>query len=64
MVVSVAAGITTDTMGGVLGTGLPLVRAMPNTPALLGLGITGLFARRAAAKHSATWPNNLCAAPA
>lgn len=44
VIVSVAAGVTTDTMGGALGRGLPLVRAMPNTPALLGLGITGLFA--------------------
>ncbi len=41
---SVAAGITTDSMASWLGTGR-IVRAMPNTPALVGLGMTGLFAR-------------------
>lgn len=41
---SVAAGITTDSMAAWLGTGR-IVRAMPNTPALVGLGMTGLFAR-------------------
>ncbi len=41
---SVAAGITTDSMVSWLGTGR-IVRAMPNTPALVGLGMTGLFAR-------------------
>jgi len=41
---SVAAGITTDSMTSWLGTGR-IVRAMPNTPALVGLGMTGLFAR-------------------
>ena len=41
---SVAAGITTDSMVSWLGTGR-IVRAMPNTPALVGQGMTGLFAR-------------------
>lgn len=41
---SVAAGITSDTISGWLGTGR-VVRAMPNTPALVGQGMTGLFAR-------------------
>ena len=41
---SVAAGITTDSMAQWLSTGR-IVRAMPNTPALVGLGMTGLFAR-------------------
>ncbi|TNF62400.1 MAG: pyrroline-5-carboxylate reductase [Burkholderiales bacterium] len=41
---SVAAGITSDSMVRWLGTER-IVRAMPNTPALVGLGMTGLFAR-------------------
>ncbi len=41
---SVAAGITSDSIAGWLGT-QRIVRAMPNTPALVGLGQTGLFAR-------------------
>ena len=44
LVISIAAGITTAQLDGWLGGGLPVVRAMPNTPALLGVGITGLFA--------------------
>lgn len=44
LVISVAAGVTTGTLRSVLGPAVPLVRAMPNTPALLGAGITGLFA--------------------
>ena len=41
---SVAAGITTDSISQWLDTGR-VVRAMPNTPALVGKGMTGLFAR-------------------
>ena len=43
---SVAAGIRSDSIAHWLGTER-LVRAMPNTPALIGKGITGLFARAA-----------------
>jgi len=41
---SVMAGLRTDDMARLLGTPR-VVRAMPNTPALVGQGITGLFAR-------------------
>jgi len=44
---SVMAGITTGSMAQTLGT-QRIVRAMPNTPALIGQGIAGLFARDAA----------------
>jgi pyrroline-5-carboxylate reductase len=43
---SVAAGITSDSIAGWLGA-QRIVRAMPNTPALVGLGMTGLMARGA-----------------
>ncbi|HEY9094424.1 MAG TPA: pyrroline-5-carboxylate reductase, partial [Hydrogenophaga sp.] len=43
---SVAAGITSDSIAQWLGSER-IVRAMPNTPALVGLGMTGLFARAA-----------------
>jgi len=43
---SVAAGITSDSMTNWLQTER-IVRAMPNTPALVGLGMTGLMARTA-----------------
>src|SRR5512133_2443559 len=41
---SVAAGIRSDTIAQWLGT-QRIVRAMPNTPALVGKGMTALFAR-------------------
>lgn len=37
---SIAAGRTLDGMGGHLGEGAAIVRAMPNTPAAIGRGIT------------------------
>ncbi|MDM0082133.1 pyrroline-5-carboxylate reductase [Variovorax sp. J31P179] len=43
---SVAAGIPSDSIAHWLGTER-VVRAMPNTPALVGQGMTGLFAREA-----------------
>ncbi len=42
--VSVAAGVTIGTLHRFIGPDVPVVRTMPNTPALLGLGITGMFA--------------------
>lgn len=42
-IVSVAAGITTSHLRTWLQTSNPLIRCMPNTPALIGLGATGLF---------------------
>ena len=43
-VVSIAAGIRLDFLREALGAGLHYVRSMPNTPALYGAGITGLYA--------------------
>lgn len=42
VVVSVAAGVTAASMEAVLPRGVAVVRAMPNTPAHLGLGMTGI----------------------
>ena len=44
LAVSIAAGITSDQMKHWLGGAAAVVRSMPNTPALLGAGVTGLFA--------------------
>ena len=44
LVVSIAAGITAAQLQRWLGGEPAIVRAMPNTPALLGAGVTGLFA--------------------
>lgn len=42
--ISIAAGITIDSLQRRLGTQAPVIRCMPNTPALLGCGASGLFA--------------------
>lgn len=44
LVVSIAAGVRLATLQRLLGPQVAYVRTMPNTPALLGAGITGLFA--------------------
>jgi pyrroline-5-carboxylate reductase len=44
VVVSIAAGIRLADLVRWLGAGTPIVRAMPNRPALIGAGITALFA--------------------
>ncbi len=55
---SIAAGVRHGTLSQWLGGEVPLVRAMPNTPAMLRAGATGLYAppevseaHRAAAEH-------------
>jgi pyrroline-5-carboxylate reductase len=46
LVISIAAGIRNADVGRWLGEGVPVIRAMPNTPALLGCGATVLCAGR------------------
>jgi len=43
-VVSIAAGVRVKALRGWLGSAAPIVRTMPNTPALLRAGVAGLFA--------------------
>jgi pyrroline-5-carboxylate reductase len=42
LVISIAAGIPIQTIARKLGAGVRIVRTMPNTPALVGAGATGL----------------------
>ncbi|NII11999.1 pyrroline-5-carboxylate reductase [Oleiagrimonas sp. C23AA] len=58
MVISIAAGIRTDQIERWLGGKATVVRCMPNTPALIGAGASGLYAnarvsapQRAQAEH-------------
>lgn len=44
LVISVAAGVTTASLSGWLGSAVPVIRCMPNTPAKVQLGTTGMFA--------------------
>lgn len=44
LLVSIAAGVRVATLQQLLGPEVAVVRSMPNTPALLGCGIAGLYA--------------------
>ena len=44
LVISIAAGISLDSLQRWLGATTAIVRCMPNTPALMQLGATGMFA--------------------
>jgi len=44
LILSIAAGIRLEQMQAWLGAAFPIVRCMPNTPALIGAGATGLIA--------------------
>lgn len=48
VVVSLAAGVTLETFARHLGEGVATLRSMPNTPSLVGKGVTGLAAGAAA----------------
>ena len=44
LLISVAAGVTLDSLQNWSGPDFPIVRSMPNTPCLLRCGVTGLYA--------------------
>ena len=44
LLISIAAGISCDSLQSWAGEGVPIVRCMPNTPSLLQVGATGLYA--------------------
>ena len=58
---SVAAGITSDSIAAWVGS-QRVVRAMPNTPALVGLGQTGLYARPSVTDADRAWVEQVLAA--
>ncbi len=51
LVLSIAAGSTVSGLEKALGASTPIVRAMPNTPALIGRGFCGLYANAACRPH-------------
>jgi pyrroline-5-carboxylate reductase len=42
LVISVAAGVTTESMEQAIGSKVSVIRAMPNTPSIVGHGVTGI----------------------
>jgi len=57
LVISVAAGITLDSLQNWLGNSPRMVRVMPNTPALIGAGMSGLYANQDLDSIARGWAN-------
>ncbi len=60
--VSIAAGTPISTFEAALGTGTPIVRAMPNTPAAIRRGITALVGNAACGEDDLALAESLLAA--
>jgi pyrroline-5-carboxylate reductase len=57
LVLSIAAGIPSRFIEKFLAKGVPVIRIMPNTPALVGMGagaVVGLILDRSTRTHTAT----------
>ena len=62
LILSVAAGVTCDTLSRWLGGYDAIVRAMPNTPSFVGTGACGLYSTEAVSKTQCTLASDLMAA--
>ncbi len=61
-VLSIAAGVTIATLESALPAGTPVVRAMPNTPALVGAGAAAIAGGTAAAEADVAWAEEVLGA--
>jgi pyrroline-5-carboxylate reductase len=61
-VLSIAAGVTLATLEGNLAPGTPVVRAMPNTPAVVGVGAAAIAAGTSAGEDDLRWAEGLLGA--
>ena len=59
---SVAAGVTTEAIESAAGGRLRVVRAMPNTPALIGAGAAAICAGAAAGEEDLAWAESVLGA--
>ena len=50
LVISVAAGVTTESMEHAIGSKASVIRAMPNTPSIVGHGVTGIAKGKSASE--------------
>jgi pyrroline-5-carboxylate reductase len=58
-VLSIAAGVPLSALEAAVGAGVPVVRAMPNTPALVGAGAAAIAAGSAAGEEDLAWAEGL-----
>jgi pyrroline-5-carboxylate reductase len=61
-VLSIAAGVTIARLEAALSPGTPVVRAMPNTPALVGAGAAAIAAGHAAGEDDMVWAEQILGA--
>jgi pyrroline-5-carboxylate reductase len=61
-VLSIAAGVKTTTIESAAGEGIAVVRAMPNTPALVGQGAAAIAPGRSASDEDLEWAEGILAA--
>jgi pyrroline-5-carboxylate reductase len=61
-VLSIAAGVSTATIEDALPAGTPVVRAMPNTPALVGVGAAAIAPGTAATDGDVAWAESILSA--
>jgi pyrroline-5-carboxylate reductase len=61
-VLSIAAGVPLARLEEWLGSGVPVVRAMPNTPALVGCGAAAIAAGSAAGETDLAWATEILSA--
>lgn len=61
-VLSIAAGVTLTTLEGLLPPRTAVIRAMPNTPALVGAGASAISAGQAAGPDDLAWAADLLGA--
>ena len=62
VVISIAAGVTIGSMEARLGAQSAIVRCMPNTPALLGCGASGLFANHNVSEQQRQYAESILSA--
>ena len=60
--ISIAAGLTVARLQAMLGGDYDVVRVMPNTPSLLGKGMSGLYARDTVAQTDKDYVSNVMSA--
>jgi pyrroline-5-carboxylate reductase len=61
-VLSIAAGVTLARLEAALAPDTPVVRAMPNTPALVGAGVAAIAGGRAASDDDLAWAESILGA--